>query len=233
MARCLEYSDCYFGPLRSINAGNVCRSRAEWLEAGARNYVALDLVGRQHSRQITAASAREVCGERTTFAAERVCACEQDLYFDVHAKRCAPLPVSFDSEHLLFVLEYEHGGKKLTQRLGLYTTAECTAVSGVGGYVTDGEQSCVRECAGPDRHIVPGTRRCECVAFLDVDRRTCVPRCGQWRYFGTERRCELWCPTELPIVSGTGECTTCATIDSQKPYFVRGRNDCYADCAST
>ena len=91
----------------------------------------------------------------------------------------------------------------------------------------------MRECAGPDRHVVPGTRRCECVAFLDVDRRTCVPRCDQWRYFGTERRCELWCPTEFPIVSDTDECTTCAAIDPQKPYCVRGRNDCYANCAST
>lgn len=91
---------------------------------------------------------------------------------------------------------------------------------------------CVRECAG-DRHVSEGSGRCECKNYLDVDRRTCVSRCDYWRWVGTERWCELWCPTELPVADDDGECTICAAIDEQKRYFVRGRNKCYPSCADT
>lgn len=39
-----------------------------------------------------------------------MCGCENDMYYDVHAKRCATLPLSLDADRLLFLLEYEHGG---------------------------------------------------------------------------------------------------------------------------
>ena len=166
----------------------MCRSREEWLAADARNYVALDLTGRRHSSSIVSTDARNVCGAGATFAAERVCGCPEGRYYDVHEKGCRTLPTSLDREHLLLVLEYDHGGRKLVHRLGLYSFAECTSASGVGGYVTKGEQECVRECTaliGIDgKTCVPGCRdnqvadgnRCTCVAdsIVTEDWKTCV-----------------------------------------------------------
>ena len=148
------------------------------LATNARNYVALDLVGRKHSVPISAAtSAEDVCGKGTIFAAERVCGCPDGQYYDVHEKRCEIIPASRDKEHLLFVLEYDHGGERLKHRLGLYSFAECTG-DRVDGYVTKGEQECVRECTGVHSPGAPGSRFCECAVALGVDGKTCVPGCG-------------------------------------------------------
>ena len=73
---------------------------------------------------------------------------------------------------------------------------------------------------------------CDSSHKLEETLNQCVEDCPQW-VAGTENKCVPSCPPELPIVSETHQCKTCAQIDPNKPYREKDHYVCYEDCDRT